>query len=74
MTGVRLAGVMDGSPAAGAGLVQGDLLIGLGGQPVTSLADLGELLRSHLPGEQVQVEVLRGTEGLVFEVILAERP
>ena len=44
--GVRIAGVVDGGMAARAGLAAGDVLVGLAGQPVRSLAELGAALRA----------------------------
>jgi len=73
ITGVKLAGVMDGSPAAGAGLTKGDIIVGLGGEAVADLAGLAQLLRAFRPGEKVVVVVLREGNRLEFEVTLAQR-
>ena len=73
VTGVKLAGVMEGSPAAVAGLAKDDILISLGGEAVADLAGLAHALRSYGPGERVLVAVLREGRRLEFEVTLAER-
>jgi S1-C subfamily serine protease len=64
---------MPGSPAAGAGLARDDVLIGLAGRPISSLAEYSQLLRAHAPGDTVTVEFLRGAERLSRRVVLAER-
>ncbi len=61
------------SPAEQGGLLIGDLLISLGGQPVTD----GETLRSQLGsdklGQTISVKVLRGGEPHELNVTIAER-
>ncbi len=73
VTGYLLAGVFDDSPAAEAGLEKGDLLVGMAGQPITDLASFTQLLRSHLPGQLVAVDVLREGHSLQFTVVLGSR-
>ncbi|MBI4490323.1 MAG: M20/M25/M40 family metallo-hydrolase, partial [Deltaproteobacteria bacterium] len=51
--GVPLAGVQSGSPAEGAGLKEGDIIIQLAGIEVQNLEDLVSALRSKKPGERV---------------------
>ncbi|MFH1842250.1 MAG: M28 family peptidase [bacterium] len=71
--GVQLAGVIEGSPAARAGLAKGDILVSFAGQPVPDLAGFTILLRSHQPGDQVNLELLRGGKRLHYIVLLADR-
>ena len=71
--GYKLAGVFDGSPAAQAGLQKGDVLIMLGGTPVEDLQTFARALRSHAPGELVEVRVERGGRVLNFTVALGNR-
>jgi hypothetical protein len=73
VTGYKLAGVFDGSPAARAGLQKGDVLVRLGGKPVEDLASFTRALRSHGPGDLVEVGVLRGGRSLNFTVVLGNR-
>ena len=56
--GLLIRAVVDGSPAATAGLQQGDLIIGANDAPVTSFDELYEAL----DGESIRLRVLRGTE------------
>ncbi len=73
VAGVKLAGVIAGSPAEAAGLAKGDVLVGLAGEVVADLAGFAKVLRSHTPGERVAVEVLRSDQRLRFEVTLGDR-
>jgi serine protease Do len=56
--GLLVRAVVDGSPAAAAGLAQGDLLIAVGGAPLTSVDGLYDALGP----EVLELTVLRGTE------------
>jgi S1-C subfamily serine protease len=53
--GAMVASVQSGSPAASAGLVAGDVIVGLGGTTVDSAAALGTAIHSHHVGDRVQV-------------------
>jgi len=64
--GVGIAGVTPGGAAAKAGIQAGDIITGLAGQPVPSVAALQSVLAAHKPGDQVQARVARdGTESTV---------
>lgn len=71
-TGLLLVAVERGSPAEKGGLMVGDILIGLAGQPV---GDPDELL-AHLSGEVVgrptPVEILRGGQRQVITVTIGD--
>jgi hypothetical protein len=71
--GVLLSGVMPGSPAAEAGLEKGDILTSIGGIEVDNLGDFSGVLKSHQPGDEVEVIVTRGTEEIRKMVTLVER-
>lgn len=57
--GVRLSGVRPESPAAKAGLKEGDTLLGIGAFEVTDLQAMTEALRHHKPGDTVMVRFRR---------------
>jgi hypothetical protein len=71
--GVKLSGVTPGSPAAVAGILAGDVVVGLGGRAVDDLQGLTDALRAHKPGETVEVRVVRGTAPVVVQVTLGNR-
>src|SRR5262245_14976993 len=59
-TAVIVVEVQPGSPAAGAGLLIGDVIVSLGGTRITEPADLRAVLRPDRVGESMTVSVLRG--------------
>jgi hypothetical protein len=71
--GVRLAGVTEGSPAALAGLREGDIIVGFAGGKVQNLEDLVNLLRGKKPGDEVEIVVHRGGAALTFKTTLRAR-
>jgi S1-C subfamily serine protease len=54
--GALVAGVVDGSPAAGAGLVAGDLVTSFDGRSVSGPGALTTLVTGHRPGDRVTVQ------------------
>lgn len=72
-TGVRFADVHPDSPAGLAGLKAGDVLIGFDGVEIRNLYDFTYALRAHKAGDEVAVQVLRGTEKVSAKVKLTER-
>jgi S1-C subfamily serine protease len=69
-----LATTSDG-PAQSAGIAEGDVIIGVDGQAVTSSEDLGRILETLTPGDTVPVEVV-GPDGesRTVDVTLGTRP
>jgi serine protease Do len=60
--GLLVREVEDGSPAAQAGIAQGDLIVAAAGRPVTSADDLFDALGSVAADAPLEVTLLRGTE------------
>ncbi len=64
--GVRLSGVMPGSPAESAGLKEGDIIIRISSAPLSGLKDLSEILKTLKPGDRVSITFQReGNEKIV---------
>jgi S1-C subfamily serine protease len=61
--------VEDGSPAAAAGIAEGDLLVAAAGRPVTDVDDLHEILRDA--GFPLEVTLVRGAEERTVAVAAA---
>ena len=72
--GVRFAGVTDGSPAAKAGLMEGDVLIKLAGKDIPGLQAMTDVLRSRKAGDTVVAVVRRESVVKEFKVVLGVRP
>jgi S1-C subfamily serine protease len=66
-SGLRVAEVVPGGPAARAGLRTGDLLITAGGSPVTRAQDLQKLMFSEAIGRPLAITVMRN--GALVDVI-----
>jgi S1-C subfamily serine protease len=71
-TGVLVAGVEDGSPAAQAGLEEGDLILSLNGKLVEDVDALHRLLTAERIGTTSPLVVLRRYERMDLEITPAE--
>ena len=71
--GVRAEGIVEGSPAAKAGIAAGDVIIRINEQPVANLQEYSNLLRTLKPGQTVSVVLRRGEKELTLSVTLGER-
>jgi serine protease Do len=72
--GAIISGVNDGGPAQVAGVEVGDIVIALDGERLRSQQDFLQRIASHLPGEKVELTVLRGDTERDVVVTLTERP
>ena len=66
--GVAVRSVEPGSPAHAAGLRRGDVVVGFGGRPVTSVADLHRLLDALAIDAVREITLLRSGETVRLEV------
>ena len=71
--GLLVVGVEDGSPAGRGGLIVGDILATLDGQPVEDTDDLLVLLAGDRVGRPVPVKLVRGGELAEIEITVGER-
>ncbi|MBK7251531.1 MAG: PDZ domain-containing protein [Gammaproteobacteria bacterium] len=71
--GVRVASVVPGSPAETAGIVAGDVLVAMDGQPIPTLQTYADRLRARAPGAIVSVGMLRGAQRLEKTLTLGVR-
>jgi putative serine protease PepD len=76
--GTGIVAVTDGGPADQAGLRPGDVIGSVGPAPTPDASALSQALAAGRPGEQVTVDVTRGTQGMIREltvrVTLGELP
>ena len=88
-TGVLVERVVDGTPAARAGLrggssdvivegqsyrLGGDVIVALAGRRVESIEALRDLLSTHQPGDKVELEIYRDSTRETIELTLARQP
>lgn len=71
--GVRLSGVMEGSPAAKAGLKKGDVVVKFAGKAVGTLQDYTEYLRASKPGDKVEIVVQRDGKETTITAVLGTK-
>lgn len=67
-TGVEVVEVVDGSPAARAGLRREDLIVEIAGIPVEQAGDLQRLMVANVIGKEVEVSVFRNGKTLSLRV------
>jgi serine protease Do len=60
--GLLVRDVEEGSPAAAAGIAEGDLVVEAAGRAVVSVDDLFEALATAAAGAPIEVKIVRGTE------------
>ncbi|MBN2043792.1 MAG: trypsin-like peptidase domain-containing protein [Anaerolineales bacterium] len=72
--GLLIVGIEKDSPAAASGLLIGDILVGLAGEPIENHNQLLNALTGELVGQQSELEVLRGGKPETLKVTVGERP
>ncbi|QDV36515.1 alpha/beta hydrolase family protein [Tautonia plasticadhaerens] len=72
--GVRVTLVVPGSPAEAAGLIEGDLIVGVDDEPVTDPASFVSLVGARGAGEEVALRFIREGEERTERVTFGERP
>ena len=71
---VRVHDVVDGSPAATAGVRSGDLIVAVDGRAVRSMWSLVLAVRRHQIGETATIDVLRDGTLIELSAVLAHHP
>jgi hypothetical protein len=71
--GVKVSGLVPDSPAAKAGIKEGDTLLKIDGKPVANLQGFSDVLRTLAPGQTVQVVISRDGKDQTVAVTLAAR-
>lgn len=70
LQGVYVANVIDGSGAKDAGLKEGDVILTIEGQSVSSVPELQERVSMFRPGDKIDLEVVRNGKSLKKKVTL----
>ena len=66
--------VEEESPAGRAGMIIGDILLGLGESPIQELESVQELLGADSIGTKLKARILRGGQAMDLEITVGERP
>ena len=72
--GVLVLTVEDGSPAARAGVREGDVIIGMDGQPITGIDDLHRILTDERIGRDLELALLRDRRRISINVQPLTKP
>ena len=72
--GARITVVTPDTGAADAGLEVDDVVIGFAGVEVFGIVDLAAQVRTHQPGDSVELTLIRDGEEITVEVVLGVRP
>jgi len=71
--GLLLVSVETGSPAEKGGLLVGDILVAVGGQPINDPDELLVNLTGQVVGKSTAIQVLRGGQPMTLTVMVGER-
>lgn len=72
--GSIIATVQPGSPAEAAGVLIGDIVLAVDGEPVNGQAGLVAAIRDRNPGDSIGIELVREGERLTVSATLVARP
>jgi putative serine protease PepD len=72
--GALIQEVAPDSPAAKAGIRPGDLVVSVDGQAIESYSEMIAAIRSHQPGDEVTLGIVRGGNETTITATLTERP
>jgi S1-C subfamily serine protease len=70
--GVQVVGLLQDGPAQRAGLAQGDILIGVDGQRVTSVQHVQQIIQNTPVGQRVPITFRRGGQVLSTVVVVGD--
>jgi S1-C subfamily serine protease len=72
--GAVIVEVLPDTPAEAAGLQEGDMVIAVDDEEVTSMLDLASIVRNRDPGDEVTLTILRGDQEIDVQLVLGDRP
>jgi putative serine protease PepD len=72
--GATITSVQPGSPAASAGVQQGDVVTAINGKPITSTQQFIETVDTYAPGQAITLTVTRGGGSQQLKLTLGTRP
>lgn len=72
--GVIITGVLQGGPAARAGMLPGDVIVQVDEQRVRNVAEMMTAVASLQPGQRAEFEILRNGQSMTLNIVPSERP
>jgi putative serine protease PepD len=72
--GARITAVVSSSPAAQAGLQDGDVILAVDGNSISGASDLVSAVQSHQPGDRVTLQISRNGSTVTSTVTLGSPP
>lgn len=72
--GVLIMDITANSPASAAGLQQGDVIVAINGNNVTSASQLADVISSSQIGQKLQITYQRGNSKSTVDVTTAKNP
>ena len=72
--GVLITGVLQDGPASKAGMKPGDVVVRIGGEPISSVSQLLKKVAALKPETETVISVQRGNQALDLPVKVAQRP
>ncbi len=72
--GILVAGVLQRGPAAKAGIMPGDILTEINGEPLLDPQQAIQMISRFRPGKQVDIIVLRGWQEMMLQATISQRP
>lgn len=73
-SGVLIISIEEDSPAQNAGLVEGDVIVGINDRPITNIDDLHKLLTHEQVGMRSQLTIIRRNDKLIIDIVSASKP
>jgi serine protease Do len=70
--GIWVSTVKKGGAAEKAGIKQSDVIIGIEGEPVLSIAEMNKIKNKYKAGDKITLTVNRAGEDMEFELVLQE--
>ena len=72
--GVIITGVLQGGPAARAGMLPGDVIVQVDEQRVRNVAEMMTAVASLQPGQRADFGILRNGQSMTLNIVPSERP
>lgn len=72
--GMVITSTTEGGPAEAAGLMRGDIIVGIRGNPIKDARDIVQTIQESRPGDTVTIEFIRAGNTNSLDVLLQEQP